>query len=50
MPFDLAQTSLSRISGSGRYIFVIIQTLVWRRQGHSEEWPCRLTHWCVQVK
>jgi len=50
MPFGLAQTSLSRISGSGRYIFVIIQTLVWRRQGHSEEWPCCHRSWCVQVE
>ncbi len=40
MPFGQAQTSLSRISGSDRYVFVIIQTLGWKRQGHSEEWPC----------
>jgi hypothetical protein len=48
MLFGQAQTSLSRIFGSDRYTFVIIQTLVWRWQGHSEEWPCCHRSWCVQ--
>ncbi len=50
MLFGQAQTSLSRIFGLGRYIFVIIQTLVWRQQGHPEEWPCCHRSWCVQVR
>jgi hypothetical protein len=50
MPFGQAQTSPSRISESDRYVFVIIQTLVWKRQGHSEEWPCCQRSWCVQVR
>jgi hypothetical protein len=50
MPFGQAQTSPSRIFGSDRYIFVIIQILGWKRQGHSEEWPCCHRSWCVQVR